>query len=550
METILRIGPCSIVSLSLAVMLGCREPKATAPQLQFVDIGFESGLVHPAWCGRVDKPHLLESGGSGLALLDYDGDGDMDLYLVNGWRLEGSEVIEKGANRLYRNRGDGSFEDVTSEAGVGDDGWGCGVAVGDPDGDGDPDMFVTNFGRDVLYLNQGDGRFQRAENAPGIDGWSTGAVFFDSDGDGDQDLFVAAYVDCSLDDVLHAKRSLNWKGDQVMLGPFGLEGKANRFFENQGGGRFVETTERAGLIDVGLYYSFAVIALDLDHDLDLDLYVANDSNPNYLYINDGQGRFEETGLWSGAALDRNGMAQAGMGLASGDVDHDGLADLFVTNFGNDNSTLYRNLGRGSFVDTSSETGVWGPSYKPLSWGTVLADFDLDGYLDLFIANGHIYPQVDRVPGSDTRYDQLNLLLQGQQSGFVDRSSEAGPGLAVRLSSRGLVSGDLDSDGDLDLIISNIDRAPTYLRNDSIRAGHWLMIDAPGAIRLELSADPWSRRIDLARGSSYVSVSDPRCHVGLGAIDRLTSVKAIWSNGRELIREDVKADQLIHMVPED
>jgi len=547
-EAIRRIGPCSIVSLSLALILGCREPKTAAPRLHFVDIGSESGLVHPVWCGRDDKPHLLESGGSGLALLDYDGDGDMDLYLVNGWRLDGSEVIEKGVNRLYRNRGDGSFEDVTSEAGVGDDGWGCGVAVGDPDGDGDPDLYVTNFGLDVLYLNQGDGHFREAEDSPGIDGWSTGAVFFDSDGDGDQDLFVAAYIDCSLDEVLHAERTLAWKGDQVMLGPFGLEGKANRFFENQGEGRFIDATERAGLTDVGLYYSFAVVALDLDHDLDLDLYVANDSNPNYLYINDGQGRFEETGLWSGASLDRNGMAQAGMGLASGDVDHDGFTDLFVTNFGDDASTLYRNLGNGSFTDISVETGVREPSYKPLSWGTVLADFDLDGQLDLFIANGHIYPQADSAPETDTSYDQLNLLLQGEKNRFIDRSHEAGPGLAVRHSSRGVVSGDLDSDGDLDLIISNVDAAPTYLRNESITAGHWLMIDAPGAIRVELNADQWSRRIELTRGSSYVSVSDPRCHVGLGTIDRLTSVKVIWSNGREVTRKDVKADQIIRMVP--
>ncbi len=530
-------------------MLGCREPKIAAPQLRFVEVGTESGLVHPTWCGRDDKPHLLESGGSGLALLDYDGDGDMDLYLVNGWRLDGSEVIEKGANRLYRNRGDGRFEDVTHEAGVGDEGWGCGVAVGDADGDGDPDLFVTNFGMDVLYLNLGNGRFQRAENAPGIDGWSTGAVFFDSDGDGDQDLFIAAYVDCSLDDVLQAERSLKWKGDKVMVGPFGLEGKANRFFENQGGGQFVEATEQTGLSDVGLFYSFAVIALDLDHDLDLDLYVANDSNPNYLYINDGQGHFEETGLWSGAALDRNGMAQAGMGLASGDVNHDGLTDLFVTNFENDHSTLYRNLGSGTFADISVEAGVWEPSYMPLSWGTVFADFNLDGHLDLFIANGHIYPQADHAPESGSGYDQFNQLLQGELNGFIDRSSTAGPGLAVRLSSRGVVSGDLDSDGDLDLIISNVDAAPTYLRNDSMRAGHWLMIDAPGAIRVELSALNWSRSIDLTRGSSYVSVSDPRCHVGLGTIDRLTSVKAIWSHGQVVVREDIKADQLIRMVPE-
>jgi len=229
------------------------------PSFAFVEA---EGVPTVTWCGRRDKPHLLESGGSGLALFDYDGDGDLDLYFVNGWRLDGEKIVERGRNALYRNKGDGTFEDVTGAAGVGDDGWGCGVAVGDVDGDGDPDLFVTNFGPDVLYVNRGDGTFERAKDPPGIDGWSTGAVFFDADGDGDEDLFVGAYVDCTLDEVLRAKPTLDWHGRKVMLGPFGLNGKRNAYFENTGGGRFVEATAKAGLADAGDFFSFGVAALE------------------------------------------------------------------------------------------------------------------------------------------------------------------------------------------------------------------------------------------------------------------------------------------------
>ena len=422
--------------LALLIGGGCGGTEAPPPSpvppgpppFHFVEA---LGVPAVTWCGRREKPHILESGGSGLALFDYDGDGDLDLYLVNGWRLEGAEVKERGRNALWRNKGDGTFEDVTEAAGVGDDGWGTGVAVGDIDGDGKKDLFVTNFGPDVLYVNRGDGTFERTKDPPGIDGWSTGAVLFDADGDGDEDLYVAAYIDCTLEQVLRAKPTLDWHGVKVMLGPFGLEGKRNAYFENTGGGKFVEATAKAGLTDVGAYFSFGVIALDLDADLDPDLYVANDSNPNYLYRNEGGGKFKEAGLWSGAALDANGAAQAGMGVAAGDYDDDGDLDLFVTNFAQDSSTLYRNEGKGLFTDVSEAAGVRAPTYAPLSWGTAFADFDLDGDLDLFLANGHIYPQADSAPEAGTSYAQANLLLANRGDGrFTDASRESGPGHAA------------------------------------------------------------------------------------------------------------------------
>jgi len=544
-----------------------------SPAFRFVDTAAAAGLDQPVWCGRPEKPHLLESGGSGLALLDYDDDDDLDLYVVNGWRLAGSEVVERGRDRLYRNRGDGTFEDVTDEAGLGQDGWGTGVAVGDIDGDGRPDLFVSNFGPDVLYRNRGDGTFEQIADGPGGDGWSTGAVFFDADGDGDEDLFVAAYVDATLAEVLGARPELRWQGIDVMRGPFGLEGASNRYFVNDGAGGFHEATDEAGLTDVGLYYSFAVAALDLDGDLDVDLYVANDSNPNYLYENDGAGHFEEVGLWSGAAVDGAGQAQAGMGLGTGDVDGDGAPELLVTHFAQDKSTLYRNLGGMVFEDITEEVGLAGPTFGPLSWGAVLADFDLDADLDLFIANGHIYPQADETGGAFA-YKQANQLFEyslaadGGARGegteadgsaassrpgeadvgrFRDVSGDSGPGLAVVESSRGVAAGDLDNDGDVDLVISNIDAPPTLLRNDSPRRGAWLLVDAPGALRVIAEAGGRTIVRDRVAGGSYVSASDPRFHFGLGPVESVERLRVLWPDGSERVLEAVEVNRIVRVV---
>jgi hypothetical protein len=527
-----------------------REEVAQAPpasshaNFHFVDIAREAGLSTPTWCGSPEKPHLLESLGNGLALFDYDLDGRLDIYLVRGWRLSGSTVVERGHNILYHNRGDGTFEDVTEKAGVGDDGWGCGVAVGDIDGDGYPDLFVTNFGPDVLYHNNGNGTFTKVPNGPSLDGLSTGAVFFDADGDGDLDLYICGYIDCTLEDVLHAERSLDWQDRKVMKGPFGLAGKRNRYFENLGNGTFRDVTEKAGLEDVGAYYSLGVVAADLDGDGDLDLFVANDSNPNYLYRNDGKGHFEEVGLWSGAGLNKDGAAQAGMGIAVGDIDGDGLPDLVLTTFAEDSASLYRNLGKLLFTDDTIRYGLRGPTYAPLKWGVALEDFDLDGTLDLFIANGHIYPQADEPPATGTNYRQANLLLTGEGGKFIDVSKDSGPGLAVIESSRGVAAGDIDGDGDIDLLISNIDAPPTLLRNDSPRRGNWLLVDAPGALRVTLEYGGRKRARDAVYGGSYLSVSDSRFHFGLGPVVRIDVLTARWPGGKETVLHDVETNRVV------
>lgn len=542
---LLLAGPGLVLSPS-----GAAHPSWPAQgSFHFESVGAAAGLEVTTWAGRADKPHLLESGGAGIALLDFDGDGLLDAYIVNGWRLEGERVVERGVNRLYRNRGDLRFEDVTEAAGVGDTGWGTAATVGDIDGDGRPDLYVSNFGPDVLYRNQGDATFAAVDGGPSFDGWSSSAVFFDADADADEDLFVTAYIEATLEEVLTAELSLLWKGVRVMSGPFGHRGAPNRFFRNVGNGRFVEATDEAGLTDVGLFFSFGVIATDLDGDGLLDLYVANDSNPNYVYRNLGGGRFEEVGLWSGAAFDVDGTAQAGMGIAAGDYDRDGRTDFLVTHFAEDVSTLYRNRGDMAFEDATRDAGLAEPTFAPLSWGTCFADFDLDGDLDLFVANGHIYPQADDNPAAATSYAQTNQLFEHVGGRFVDVSETAGPGLAVRESSRGAVCGDLDDDGDVDLVVWEVDAPPTLLRNDTPRRGSWLGVDAPDALWVEVVAGNRRWRQARVNGGSYASAGDPRFHFGLGEAPGPFRLEARWPDGEETAVELRTAGRYVRLTPD-
>ena len=543
---------------------GCGRGERTSPPapppgspFRFVDVGSQAGLTRVLLAGRPTKDHLLESAGAGVAWLDYDRDGHLDAYLPNGWKMAGSAVTEKAPNALYRNRGDGTFEDVTEKAGVGGDGgWYSGVAVADFDQDGFPDILVTAFGPNLLYRNRGDGTFENVARRAGIEspGWNTGAAFFDADGDGDLDLYIAAYIDCTLQDVLDARPSLDWKGvDKVAFGPFGLPGAPDHFFRSDGAGRFQEATLAAGLEDRILAFGFGVRAGDWDRDGDLDLYVANDSDANYLYRNEGRGRFLETALWSGAAFGAEGVAQAGMGIASGDPDGDGFLDLFVTNFAEDYSTLYRGDGAGFFQDVTEQSGVAGPTFQPLSWGAAFADLDLDGDEDLVVANGHIYPQVDRHPELGATYAQRSLLLENLGSGrFRDASGSAGPGFEPARASRGLAPGDYDNDGDLDLLISNLDAPPTLLRNDTPRRGSWitLILEVPpgegtvigSLVRVKAGGRTLIR--DAASSSSYLSVQDPRLHFGLGDARRVDRLEVRWPDGTRTELSDVGAGQFV------
>ena len=536
------------------------HPGAAGPAFRFIDVAPDAGLTRVLLAGRPAKDHLLDSAGAGAAWLDFDRDGRLDVFLPNGWLLDGARIVERGRYALYRGLPDGTFRDVTDEAGVQGDGrWGSGAFVADYDGDGWPDIFVTTFGRNLLYRNLGNGRFEEVAARVGLEspGWNTGASFFDADGDGDLDLYVASYIDCTLESVLEAKPSLSWRGlEQVAFGPFGMKGAPDHFFRFEGG-RYVDATSETGLDDRALGFGFAVRTADIDDDGDLDIYVANDSDANYLYRNEGRGTFKEVGTWSGCALDGNGAAQAGMGVAMGDATGDGVWDIFVTNFSEDFSTLYRGLGRGAFEDASRELGVGQPTYRPLSWGTAFADLDNDGDLDIVIANGHIYPQVDRHPDVVGTYAQRNLLLEnlgpGKAPMFRDATAEAGPGFEQVRSSRGVAAGDYDNDGDLDLLVTHTDQPPSLLRNDTA-GGSWLTVVCEGprgeinpiGTRVTVRVGDRTQWRDIASGDSYMSTHDPRPHFGLGAAAKVDEVDVRWPDGTHSVRRDVEARQFLRI----
>ncbi len=540
------------IVLLMAVLAGCSEP-ATPPEdiapppprppLHFVDVAAEVGLdAFRQVSGEADKMYLPASTGAGVALFDHDGDGDLDVFLVNGSRIGGYEPGREPTNRLFENSGAGeSFRDVTAEAGLDSSGaWGQGLAVADVDGDDDLDLYVTNYGPNVLYLNRG-GVFEVAEAGVESPLWSTGAAFLDYDRDGDLDLYVANFV--RYDKVLAAYEGREWlthtwKGLTVMSGPMGLPAAGDQLFRNDGDAGFTEVTEEMGIAAVEPSYGFQPSLGDVDGDGWLDLFVANDSRANFLWRNlEGRG-FRDTALATGVAFDRSGNKQACMGVAFEDLDGDGDLDLFVTNFAEDLNTFYAGDGSGFFHDDTLATGLSGPQTRSnLAWGTFFFDGDNDGDQELFIANGHVYPQVDELDGPDT-YAQANELFVETAGRYRDASGEAGPGFAVRKVSRGAAFGDLDDDGDLDIVINNFDDTPTVLRNGSRSSGHWLKVrlrgrghnrSAIGArVRVEAGGRLFSRYVRSS--DSFLSHHDLRLHFGLGEADAVDRLVIDWPDG--------------------
>jgi hypothetical protein len=485
------------------------------------------GLGEKSYCGGATKEHLIESGGSGIALLDFDGDGRLDIYTVSAYELDARRQRIPHRNALYRNLGGWKFKNVAKEAGVDAAAWGNGVCAGDYDNDGRIDLYVTNWGPNALYHNNGNGTFSNLAAAAGVeaDGWSTGCAFFDADGDGDLDLYVARYATITWDEVDKAQRTMTWRGGpKVMVGPVGLPGAADLFFENRGDGTFVEASASHGLADAARAYGFGVVATDYDGDGWPDLFVANDSNPNFLYHNKGGGRFESVGLLAGVALNGEGRAQAGMGADAGDYDGDGWLDFVLTTFAHDNYTIYRSTGSGQFEDASQAAGIAAPTFGPMGWGTAFLDADLDGKLDLFFANGHIYPQVEQFPELKETFRERNQFFLNEGGVFRDVSDTAGGGLAVEKSSRGLAVGDLDNDGDPDVVISAIDDVPTLLENRQHTGHHWLGLQLkksgsnPLAIGARITLEAGGRRQirEVRSGGGYLSQNDLRALFGLGS----------------------------------
>ena len=568
------MGPRRAIALAVAAagLSGCGRPTATPapppapvrapvpkpdPGPRFVDVARAAGLTRVLYCGGVDKDHILESTGSGGAFLDYDGDGKLDVYVVNAWALDESpsRVREKGRNALYRNRGDGTFEDVTDRAGVGGDGgWGCGVCVADYDDDGRVDLFVTQFGPDLLYRNRGDGTFEEVAAHAGLaaPGWGAGAAFFDADGDGDLDLYVAHYIDATPEEVLAARRTTLWQGKvKVMAGPFGLRGGRDRFFRNHGDGTFADATDDAGMTDLAESYGLGVLASDLDDDGDIDVFVTNDSNPNFLYRNDGRGRFTEVGGWSGAGLSAEGVAQAGMGVDGADFDGDGLQDIFITTFIRDHCTLFRGLGDLRYEDVSVPMGLKGFTRHQVNWGCAFFDYDSDADVDLVIAGGHIYPQVETAAELNESYRGRPILLRNDGARWADVSKLAGPGMQTHASARGLATGDYDDDGDLDLLITAIDSPPILLRNDTPRAGHWAklrLLNRRGApainARATIRCGPVAQAREVRSGSSYQSQNATDLHFGLGPAVTIDAIEVRWPDGSKTSLHAQAADRTI------
>jgi hypothetical protein len=517
-------GHASAMGPPPAPLPGLASGSGAPSPVQFEEV---PGPWEKTYCGGPTKDHILESGGSGIAIVDYDGDGLMDIYAVSAYELDSKRQRIPHKNALYHNLGGLRFENVAQKAGVDGAAWGSGVCAGDFNGDGKIDLYVTNWGPNFLYRNNGDGTFTEVAAASGVQagGWSTGCTFFDAEGDGNLDLYVARYATVTWEDLEKAERTLIWRGGpKVLVGPVGIPGAADLFFKNRGDGTFVDATEAAGLADPARAYGFGVVATDYDDDGHTDLFVANDSNPNFLYHNLGDGRFESAGLLAGVALNGEGRVQAGMGVDAGDYDGDGLMDFVVSTFAMDTKTLYHNLGGGRFVDATQEAGLAAPTFERMGWGVAFLDADLDGWPDLFFAYGHIFPQVDDFPALKESFHQKSQLLLNEGGRFRDVSDSAGGGLQIQRSSRGLAVGDLDNDGDPDLVISNVDDVPTVLENRQKTGHHWigLALRKPGknpfciGARVSLEAGGRRQSREVRSGGSYLSQSDLRALFGLGS----------------------------------
>src|SRR5438309_2114905 len=538
---------------------GAAKPPADLG-LSFVNVAKESGLnVKTIFWGEHKNKYLLETTGCGVAFYDYDNDGWLDIFLVNGSRLEGFAAGQEPTSHLFKNNRDRTFTDVTAKTGLAHSGWGQGVCIGDYDNDGFDDLFVNYYGKNVLYHNNGDGTFTDVSEKAGVAGkkirWGTGCAFVDYDRDGHLDLFVANYISLDLATApVPESGPCLYKGVMVACGPPGLAGDTNILYHNNGDGTFTDVSEGAGIKQANGFYGFGVLTADFDNDGWPDIYVANDSTASALFQNKKNGKFVDVGMEAGCVLSPDGKPQAGMGVSAADYDLDGNLDIVKTNFAGDTPSLYHNRGNWNFEDTTFTAGL-GAHTQYLGWGCGFFDMDNDGWPDILICNGHVYPEVGNT-GTEAGYRQRKVLYRNLGNGrFRDVSLDAGPGILEEVAGRGLAIGDFDNDGDLDVVVNCVNDFPQLLRCDSSLGNRWLTVKCLGTrsnrsaigTRVYCTSADGRRRMDEVRsGGSYFSQSDLRLHFGLGQSEK-ASLEIHWPSGLIEKLEGVAANQILRVV---
>ena len=517
-------------------------------KILFIDITEAARLEFQHVDGSSGRRYFLETVGSGAAFFDYDNDGLLDIYFVNSADLPGSHSPTPPINRLYHNNGDGTFTDLTEQAGVGDTGYGAGCAVADYDNDGDLDLYVTNFGANVLYRNNGDGTFTDVTQHAGVgdNRWSLGCAFADYDNDGFVDLYVTNYIAFDFETHIDCTQ----KGVPTYCPPESFEGSPDTLYRNNGDGTFTDVTTHAGVYNKD-GKGMGVVFGDYDNDGDVDCYVGNDAGENFLYQNRGDGTFTNVGWMAGVEADENGNVQGTMGVDFGDYDNDGLLDLIAVNYQQQPNALYRNDNGSFFTDVSFVAGL-ADSLPYVGWGADFFDVDNDGDKDLLIANGHLQDTVEQYDGTTTYPQQNHLLINNGQGRFVNAAMNAGSGLQARRVSRGLATGDYDNDGDLDVLISNANDTPQLLRNDSRNQGNWILIRTVGTrsnragigTRVQIQTGDLTQVDEVRGGSGYLSHNDLRLHFGIGTHKRIDRIEARWSSGGVDIIRDITPNQIL------
>ncbi|MER3428938.1 MAG: RNA-binding protein [Pyrinomonas sp.] len=550
-----RLVSLSVSALSL-LSTALPQVNSEAP-VKFVNVAQQVGITAKTIYGDEKRNrYLLETTGCGAAFFDYDNDGWLDVFLVNGTRLDGPPRDPLPTNRLYRNRGNGTFEDVTERAGLVRTGWGQAVCVGDYDNDGHDDLFVSYYGRNALYHNNGNGTFTEVAEKAGVANnrtkWGSGCAFVDYDRDGNLDLFVASYIDFDPKTApLPETGPCLYKGLTVACGPPGLKGGVNMLYRNNGDGTFTDVSDKSGITKNNGTYGLGVVVSDFDNDGWPDIYVANDSAPATLYRNNRDGTFTDIAIEAGCAFSIDGKPQAGMGVAAGDYDRDGWFDIFKTNFSGDTSTLYRNIGKAIFDDVTFPSGI-GINTRWLGWGCGFFDMDNDGWLDIFLVNGHVYPEVEKLT-TEAGYAQRKVLYKNLRNGrFEDISEKVGGAVLEPTPARGAAFGDYDNDGDIDVLINPVNAYPELLRAETSGQNNWIKIRTVGVksnrdgigARIKCVTEDGAQIDEVRSGGSYYSQNDLRVHFGVGRATRIKQLEIRWPSGQIDLLSDLGVNQII------